>query len=98
MDNSYLLKSHMMTEQRSCWVPLTVKTFTIEGNDEPVPVCHDSTCTIARTQIYQSLANILCHHSKVSANIIQDFDKASSLDGAETKRYKWIDRFCLNYV
>ena len=27
-------------DRTKVWVPLTVRTFSIEGNDEPVPVCH----------------------------------------------------------
>ena len=67
------------------WVKLTGQIFNINGQETYVPVC--KTCnncadTLSRHTLHSILAETVCIHTKVCANIIRDFDNCWLLDGA----------------
>ena len=67
------------------WVLLSVREFEVYGLQTPVPICHvcnDSIDSIATKQTLEMLAEHICHHSRVAANLIRDFDCCWHLDGA----------------
>ena len=57
----------------------------VNGTQTPVPICHlcnDSIESISTKQTLDMLSQHICHHSRVAANIIRDFDCCWHLDGA----------------
>ena len=67
------------------WVLLSVRHFDVNGTQTPVPICHlcnDSIESISTKQTLDMLPQHICHHSRVAANIIRDFDCCWHLDGA----------------
>ena len=67
------------------WVLLSVRQFDVNGTQTPVPICHlcnDSIESISTKQTLDMLSQHICHHSRVAANIIRDFDCCWHLDGA----------------
>ena len=66
------------------WVLLSVREFEVYGLQTPVPICHvcnDSIDSINTKQTLEMLAEHICHHSRVAANLIRDFDCCWHLDG-----------------
>ena len=67
------------------WVLLIVREFSINSQKTPVPICkecNDSVEFLSTNLSLELLSQHLCIHSRVSANLIRDFDTAWHLDGA----------------
>ena len=69
------------------WIKLTARKFSINRIESYVPLCNSCNSNaqnISTVQTHSILSHILCIHSKVCSNIIQDFENCWSLDGALT--------------
>ena len=80
-----LLKVRDFTEKVCLIIYLYfLMVFTLQGEVYQVPVCltcNDQLSCITTEQDRNSIGRLLCHHAKVSANIIRDFKNPIALDG-----------------
>ena len=80
-----LLKVRDFTEKVCLMIYLYfLMVFTLQGEVYQVPVCltcNDQLSCITTEQDRNTIGRLLCHHAKVSANIIRDFKNPIALDG-----------------
>ena len=70
--------------EKSPWVLLKIKTFSVDGDEMSVPVCmscNNNLDNVIANQNFENLAKMCCHHTKVATNVIRDFNNPYSLDG-----------------